>query len=203
MKRETYKGRKIKVVAGRGADHGYTRITLNGVDMGKWMQSEDEALRSTRGTIDHADETGLSSGRYGAEWFVPGSFELCDVCEGTKEIGGECGHAYCVRERAEAAASVGTCCATEFYSSEDWYEHRLTHAVERAVDREIQDLDFFPATDDARPVDASRPTVEQELADANEYDEPACEGHNGEDDDLLRGVNIGETTYCDGSCNVR
>jgi hypothetical protein len=35
----------------------------------------------------------------------------------------------------------------------------------------------------------------------DEYDEPACEGHNGEDDDLLRGVNIGDTTYCDGSCN--
>lgn len=27
-----------------------------------------------------------------------------------------------------------------------------------------------------------------------------CGGHGGEDDDLLRGVNIGETTYCDGSC---
>ncbi|MEU3704762.1 hypothetical protein AB0E82_21040 [Streptomyces anulatus] len=28
-----------------------------------------------------------------------------------------------------------------------------------------------------------------------------CEGHAGEDGDLLGGVNLGETTYCDGSCN--
>ncbi|MBT2412699.1 hypothetical protein J7I94_19395 [Streptomyces sp. ISL-12] len=105
MKRETYKGRKIKVVAGRGADWGYTRITLNGVDMGKWTQSEDEALRSTRGTIDHADEVGASSGRYSAEWYAPGTYELCD--EGhAKEIGGECGHHYCIAQRAAASPVV-------------------------------------------------------------------------------------------------
>ena len=39
--------------------------------------------------------------------------------------------------------------------------------------------------------------------DEDEYDEPLCGGHAGEDDDLVRGVNIGETTYCDGSCNPR
>lgn len=105
MKRETYKGRKIKVVAGRGADWGYTRITLNGVDMGKWMQSEDEALRSTRGTIDHADEVGVNGDRYGAEWYAPGTFELCD--EGhVKEIGGECLHSWCVGQREESAPVV-------------------------------------------------------------------------------------------------
>ncbi|MFD9205916.1 hypothetical protein ACFVZM_06500 [Streptomyces sioyaensis] len=105
MKRETYKGRKIKVVAGRGADWGYTRITLNGVDMGKWVQGEDEALRSTRGTIDHADEVGISSGRYGAEWYASGTYDLCD--EGhAKEIGGECGHHWCVEQRAAAAPIV-------------------------------------------------------------------------------------------------
>ncbi|MFE0326273.1 hypothetical protein ACFW08_05590 [Streptomyces sp. NPDC058960] len=105
MKRETYKGRKIKVVAGRGADWGYTRITVNGVDKGKWMQSEDEALRSTRGTIDHADEVGIDGDRYGAEWYAPGTFELCD--EGhPKEIGGECLHSWCVRQHAEAAQVV-------------------------------------------------------------------------------------------------
>ncbi|MGW3154580.1 hypothetical protein [Streptomyces sp. NPDC001089] len=34
----------------------------------------------------------------------------------------------------------------------------------------------------------------------DEGDDLACEGHNGDDYDLLRGVGIGETTYCDGSC---
>jgi hypothetical protein len=105
MKRETYKGRKIKVVAGRGADWGYTRITLNGVDMGKWMRSEDEALQSTRSTIDFADEVGMSSGRFGAEWYAPGTYELCD--EGhAKEIGGECGHDWCAKQRAEVVPVV-------------------------------------------------------------------------------------------------
>ncbi len=32
-------------------------------------------------------------------------------------------------------------------------------------------------------------------------DHNPCEGHNGEDADLLNpNVNIGDTTYCDGSC---
>ncbi|WP_098895675.1 hypothetical protein [Streptomyces sp. t99] len=31
--------------------------------------------------------------------------------------------------------------------------------------------------------------------------ESECEGHAGEDADLLSGANLGETTYCDGSCN--
>ncbi|WP_432157824.1 hypothetical protein [Streptomyces sp. bgisy153] len=105
MKRETYKGRKIKVVAGRGADFGYTRITLNGVNMGKWTQSEDEALRSTRSTIDHADEVGVSSGRYGAEWYAPGTYELCENGH-AKEVDGECGHHYCAELRAESDPTV-------------------------------------------------------------------------------------------------
>lgn len=39
--------------------------------------------------------------------------------------------------------------------------------------------------------------------DEEEDGEPACEGHASENDDLMSGVNIGETTYCDGSCNPR
>lgn len=36
------------------------------------------------------------------------------------------------------------------------------------------------------------------------FDHNPCEGHNGEDADLVNpGVNIGETTYCDGSCVKR
>lgn len=104
MKRETYKGRKIKVVAGRGADWGYTRLTLNGVDMGKSLGNEEAALTSTRSYIDHADEVGVSSARYGAEWYAPGTFELCDEGHAT-EIGGECGHMWCVEQREETVES--------------------------------------------------------------------------------------------------
>lgn len=105
MKRETYKGRKIKVVAGRGADWGYTRITLNGVDMGKWMQSEDEALSSTRGTIDHADEVGMGNGRYGAEWYAPGTFELNEYGH-VVAPGGICSCDYCEKRRIEPCANI-------------------------------------------------------------------------------------------------
>ncbi|HLL34158.1 MAG TPA: hypothetical protein VK545_09755 [Streptomyces sp.] len=105
MKREIYKGRSIKVVKGRGADFGYTRLTLNGVDQGKWMGDEDAVLRSIRGSIDHADEVGVSSGRYAPEMYAPGTYELCD--EGhAKEIGGECGHRYCTELRVEATPVV-------------------------------------------------------------------------------------------------
>ncbi|MEU1200175.1 hypothetical protein ABZ446_28675 [Streptomyces sp. NPDC005813] len=105
MKRETYKGRKIKVVAGRGAEWGYTRVTLNGVDMGKSLGNEDEALTSTRSYIDHADEVGVSSARYGAEWYAPGSYELCEHGH-VMPIGGECGHQYCVELHEEVAPVV-------------------------------------------------------------------------------------------------
>ncbi|MDX3867256.1 hypothetical protein [Streptomyces europaeiscabiei] len=53
------------------------------------------------------------------------------------------------------------------------------------------------------PVDTVPGSTGEPASAAVEGDEdgdPVCEGHNGEDDDLLRGVGIGETTYCDGSC---
>ena len=102
MKRETYKGRKLQTT--KGTDYGYSRAKVNGVDLGTHLGGEDAALAWMKRTIDYADETGLSSGRHGAEWFAPGTFELCDVCEGTKEIGGECGHSYCVSRRLSPAS---------------------------------------------------------------------------------------------------
>jgi hypothetical protein len=105
MKTETYKGRKLKVVKARGADFGYTRVTLNGTDMGKHLGTEEDALKWLRNSIDFTDVEGPSSGRFGSEWFAPGTFELCD--EGhPMEIGGECGHHWCVEQRAEAASVV-------------------------------------------------------------------------------------------------
>ncbi|MFF4902608.1 hypothetical protein [Streptomyces sp. NPDC001068] len=57
------------------------------------------------------------------------------------------------------------------------------------------------------PVDAvPEPTGEPvgEGDEDGEGDDSVCEGHSGDDDhDLLRGVGIGETTYCDGSCRPR
>ncbi|MGW5042166.1 hypothetical protein ACWEQK_28815 [Streptomyces parvulus] len=50
------------------------------------------------------------------------------------------------------------------------------------------------------PVDVVPDSTEETAGAAVEGDDPACEGHSGEDGDLLGGVGIGETTFCDGSC---
>ncbi|QES45179.1 hypothetical protein DEJ49_33090 [Streptomyces venezuelae] len=97
MIRETYKGRKIKVVKGRGSDYGYTRVTLNGTDLGKHLGDEAAALRWIRSTIDHADQMGMGNGRYGAEWYEPGTFELNEVGH-VVASGGVCSCTYCERK---------------------------------------------------------------------------------------------------------
>jgi hypothetical protein len=93
---ETYKGRKIKVAKGR--EYGYSRVTLNGVSLGDYLGTQEKALASVEGTVDHADEVGLGSGRYGAEWYTSGTYELCRNGH-AMPVGGECGHEYCVRRR--------------------------------------------------------------------------------------------------------
>lgn len=98
MKTETYKGRKLKVVAGRGRDFGRARAVINGVEQGTHLGGEDDALKWLRGTVDHADEVGVSSGRYGPHWYAPGTYELCENGH-ARPLDGPCGHDYCVRQR--------------------------------------------------------------------------------------------------------
>ncbi|MEU3986136.1 hypothetical protein AB0F77_39775 [Streptomyces sp. NPDC026672] len=128
MKRETYKGRKIKVVAGKGRNWGTTRQFVNGVDLGPFQGDEDAALRSLRGDIDFADSVGPASGRCNPEWFAPGTYELCDEGHAT-EIGGECGHHYCAEKRSEAAPVVG---------EPTPIEHRVTTIRVAGVERVIR-----------------------------------------------------------------
>lgn len=94
MIRETYKG--CKIVIKKGAQYGYANVRLNGVDKGDWMQSEEAALRSVHGSIDHAEEVGPGSARYPAEYYAPGSYDLCG--EGhTTTAGAPCQHDWCVK----------------------------------------------------------------------------------------------------------
>lgn len=103
MIHETYKGRKLKVV--KGHEYGYARAFVNGVALGRQMGTEVDALKWMKAAIDSVDEVGVGSGRYGAEWYAPGTFELCD--EGhAKEIGGECGHEWCVKQRPATAVDA-------------------------------------------------------------------------------------------------
>jgi hypothetical protein len=105
MIRETYKGRKLKVVKGRGADYGYSRATLNSVDLGKHMGDEAAALRWMKGTIDHADQVGMGGGRYGAEWYAPGTFELNEHGH-VVTPGGICSCGYCEERRIQPCADI-------------------------------------------------------------------------------------------------
>ena len=89
---ETYKGRKIKVVKGR--DWGHSRVLLNGVDRGSFAETQQAALASIKGAIDHADRVGVSSGRYPAEFYAPGTYELCEHGH-AMPVGGPCAHSSC------------------------------------------------------------------------------------------------------------
>lgn len=96
MKTETYKGRKLKTL--KGKEYGYAQHSVNGEDKGRHLGDEASALDYMRRTIDFADEVGVGSGRMGAEWYAPGTFELCENGH-AMEIGGQCGHDYCVSQR--------------------------------------------------------------------------------------------------------
>jgi len=89
---ETHKGRKIKAVKGR--EWGWTRLTLNGVNLGESIGDQQRAIAGLKGSIDHADDVGVGSGRYGAEYYAPGSYELCEHGH-ARPVGGPCGHPYC------------------------------------------------------------------------------------------------------------
>jgi len=106
VKTETYKGRKLKVIRGRGRESGFTRTFVNGEPQGSYLGSEDRALRSLRRTVDHADEVGVASGRYAPHWYAPGTYELCP--EGhAKPLDGPCGHHGCVEQRRSSGEGEG------------------------------------------------------------------------------------------------
>lgn len=111
MKTETYRGRRLKALRGRGRDSGYTLGWVGGVEKIRHLGDEDGALRSLRGFVDHADEVGVASGRYGAEWYAPGTYELCGHGH-AKPLDGLCGHPYCAERRLRPCADIrvgGTC----------------------------------------------------------------------------------------------
>lgn len=116
---ETYKGRKIRIVKGRGRDFGYSRVTLNGTELGKWQGDESKVQGRIRGSIDGVDAVGgINGDKYGVEWYAPGTFEVCENGH-PKEIGGECLHSYCIERRPapdleEAPAAAGQSCPERF-----------------------------------------------------------------------------------------
>jgi len=109
VKTEIYKGRKIKTA--KGKEYGYVQHSVNGVSQGRYAGDEDGAMAWLKRTIDSADEYGISSGRMGNEWYAPGTYVLCEYGH-AMEIGGECGHHYCVDRRPAPVAAETTEVAT-------------------------------------------------------------------------------------------
>lgn len=103
MKTETYKGRKIKVRAGRKADWGKVFVTVNGVSWTENGHDEDKALASQRAWVDFIDQDQVVDGdRWAAYWYAPGTYRLCDESIHPVALDGECRHSTCVKKRDAA-----------------------------------------------------------------------------------------------------
>lgn len=100
MKTETYKGRKLKVRVGRKNDFGKVFVTVNGE---RWTTSghdEDKELDNLRRWIDAVDEDPIDGNSWGAYWYAPGTYRLCDEEIHPVALDGECRHFTCVEKRA-------------------------------------------------------------------------------------------------------
>jgi hypothetical protein len=100
---ETYKGRKLKVIGGRGRDRGYVLTYVNGVVFSKSCESQDSALRILRSYVDAVDAKPIDGSKWAHHWYAPGTYELCQDGH-PREIGGECRHPCCADERAHSLA---------------------------------------------------------------------------------------------------
>ncbi len=90
--RETYKGRKLKVVKDRnggfvGSINGQPMPTVHG-------GPEQKIIEQFHRDIDLVDQAPVDGGRWGAYLYAPGTYELCDN-EHPKAIGESCRHSYC------------------------------------------------------------------------------------------------------------
>lgn len=96
MIRETYKGRKIQI--GKGKEWGYVNVKLNGTSLGDHPGTEAAALAWVTGWIDTIDSKPVDGDRWSAEWYAPGTFEICENGH-PRGVDQSCEHFYC-KERA-------------------------------------------------------------------------------------------------------
>lgn len=102
MLTETYKGRKLKVKKGR--EWGTLTGFVNGTPV-TWPAGRDESavLEQLKRDVDHIDREPVDGGRWGAEWYAPGTYTICERTGiHPVALGGECQHFTCIREREEA-----------------------------------------------------------------------------------------------------
>ena len=94
MMRETYRGRKLKVV--RGTDGGRVG-SVNGQAMPtRYGVPEQEIIAQLRRDVDLVDQDPvIDGGRWGAYWYAKGTYELCENGH-PRKIGGQCRHPSCL-----------------------------------------------------------------------------------------------------------
>ena len=105
MLSETYQGRKLKVKKGR--EWGTLVGSVNGTPV-TWPTGRDETatLAQIKAQIDWIDQEPVNGERWGAEWYAPGTYAICER-SGIHPValGGECQHFTCKRERGSSVAA--------------------------------------------------------------------------------------------------
>lgn len=91
MIRETYKGRKLKVV--KSGDGGLKGSVNGQVTETRYGVPEQEVIAQFHRDIDQVDRTPVNGG-YAAYWYAPGTYELCENGH-PKPPGEPCRHSYC------------------------------------------------------------------------------------------------------------
>jgi hypothetical protein len=96
MLTETYRGRRLRVRKGR--EWGTVDVTVNGIFafVGGVGSDQSKAMQALRATVDFIDREPVNGDRWGAEWYAPGTFTLCEVGHPVA-IDGECQHSTCIR----------------------------------------------------------------------------------------------------------
>lgn len=105
MTRETYKGRKLTVRKGR--EYGTTVVTCNGEHFATpSTYDQAAALEYARRTIDYVDSEPVNGDKWPANYYAPGTYEMCPEDIHPQAIGGPCLHTTCIRKR-QASESAG------------------------------------------------------------------------------------------------
>ena len=96
MATETHKGRKLRVK--KGPEWGTLAASVNGYAVVTTVSRDEQAvIGQLRAQIDVIDEEPVNGDRWPAEWYAPGSYQLCP--EGHPvAIGGQCRHSYCAAQ---------------------------------------------------------------------------------------------------------
>ena len=101
MIRETYKGRKL--TARKGRQWGTVEVTVNGEHVWQVTSRDETAeVASVKRWIDSVDAKPVDGNAWGAHWYAPGTYEMCPKEIHPQEIGGQCQHFTCIRDRAGA-----------------------------------------------------------------------------------------------------